>query len=144
MEEPRTAHKATVVSNGSGHNKKTIPAIVAAVIALVFLSGTVYYLHSHTVGDAPVSELAPAMVQITHEGFSPATVKLKKDQQLTWTNADSVSHRITGADKDIAELHPDQAIAPQDSLTATMEHGGTFTYYDSLSNTSFKGTIIVE
>jgi plastocyanin len=136
-------HKATVF-NAARSSTKTVLVAVALVAAIVFFGGITYYLRHHTVGDASVGELDAAKVEITSQGFNPATVKLKRGQQLTWTNADATPHQVSGTDKSIEELQTDTSINPESSHTATMEHSGTFTYYDSLNNTDFKGTIIVE
>jgi plastocyanin len=135
---------ASSVKVGKGNDKRSRWPIVAAAFAgLVFLGGTLYLINTHSLDEAKAADLAPAQIQITQDGFTPATVKVKKGQQVTITNADGQSHQLVTTDG-MPAFDGTTTLQKDESLTVTTEQTGTFTYHDALSTANFNGTIIVE
>ncbi len=91
---------------------------------------------------------ATAQVEITKDGFIPATLFVPKGTQVTWTNKDSQPHHIA------SNPHPEHdGLAGLDSNDAIGIEGGTYeytfdtpgeyTYHDHL-NPLINGTVVVE
>src|SRR5437868_15438039 len=86
-----SASKVKVGSNPT--RRKGWPILVAVVAAILFLSTAIYLINNHSLDEANASSLVAAQVQITPSGFIPATVKIKKGQQITITNTDEMQHQ---------------------------------------------------
>jgi plastocyanin len=94
-----------------------------------------------------VKATAIATVQINSSSFLPGTIKIKKNQSVTWTNNDATGHEVA------SDPYPSGVILPAlsssslnkgDSYTFTFEKTGTFTYHDPLNPAALKGTVVVE
>lgn len=118
---------------------------LAAVVLLVG-GGSVFWL----VRDSnEVVEAAPAAtVEITADGFSPQTIKVKKGQSIMWVNKDTKPHQVASdpypTNDALPELNSDEPLAEGESYSATLENAGTFTYHDNLDPVSHQATVIVE
>ena len=123
--------------------RKSWPVLVAVLAAVVFLGGAIFTINNHGSDEASASNLVAAQVQITSSGFIPATVKIKKGQQITLTNTDVTQHDPL-ANSGLPAMDGTTTLQQGESLTVTAEQSGTFTYHDSLSTDNFTGTIIVE
>lgn len=120
--------------------------LTLAALVLLTGSGSVYWLlrdNSQVVQAAPA-----AVVEITADGFSPQTVRIKQGQSITWVNEDSSPHQIASApfpsDDTLPDLNSDEPLVKNDSFSATLEQPGIFNYHDQLDPVGSKGTIIVE
>ena len=80
-----------------------------------------------------------ALISITKEGFTPSTITVAKDQQVTWVNQDQSNHQILSKELELDS----ELLQPNDSFTFTLEKIGTFSYQDPL-NPKVKGTVIVK
>jgi len=85
-------------------------------------------------------------IQITSEGFIPATVKVLPGSQVTWTNSDNKAHKVASNPHPIhSEVKglesPD--LDPGASYTYKFDQKGSFGYHDHLNLTRL-GTVIVE
>jgi len=120
--------------------------LTLAVLVLLIGSGSVYWV----LRDSPqVAQAAPAaVVEITANGFSPQTVRVKPGQSITWVNEDAEPHQIASdpfpSNDALPSLNSDEPLVKHDSFTTTLEQAGTFNYHDQLDPVGLKGTIIVE
>lgn len=97
---------------------------------------------------AEVPIISEYLIDITKDGFIPATIKIKKGAQVKWINKDKNMHWIQ------ADPHPTGSSLPQlDSAEGleedvsygyTFDQSGTYMYHDHLNPLKFKGTVIVE
>jgi plastocyanin len=117
-----------------------IGVVVLAVVAIGF-----YALNP---GGIFTSKRAPATVTITGNGFSPATIKIKKGQAVEWVNEDSSTHQIASDPypdhSKLPHLFADEPLAEGGVFNYTFEDTGTFTYHDHLRPADFHGTVVVE
>ncbi|MDQ3065387.1 MAG: cupredoxin domain-containing protein [bacterium] len=89
-----------------------------------------------------------AEVGISEEGFSPATITVKKGQSVKWTNQGSAVHQVASDPHPVHDALPGlfapTPLESEDTYTYTFEETGTFTYHDHLSPFKLKGNVIVE
>jgi plastocyanin len=92
--------------------------------------------------------VAPAQVSITSTGFDPATVTVRVNQGVIWTNNDTADHKVNSdpypADNTVDGFNDKQPIHKADSYAFVFNKPGTYTYHDDLNPYSFKGTVIVK
>ena len=86
---------------------------------------------------------SPQQVTINNGGFEPATVKVKRGDEIVWRNNDNKRHGL------IIEQLPGDDTASEplnagDSYVVDFEKSGTFAYYDPEYANNLKGVIIVE
>ena len=121
--------------------------IIGLVLAIVLVLAVAAVLFVKNRNDQAVNANPAATIDISKTAFSPATVKIKKGQSVTWVNDDTVPHQVA------ADPYPTHASLPElhstslnqgDSYTFTFEKKGTFTYQDPLYPTTLKATVVVE
>ena len=91
---------------------------------------------------------AKSTINIKEDGFTPATLLIKKGSSVKWVNLDSAAHKIVSDPHPIHDQLPD-LISPTLSSTGSafiynFNKTGTFTYHDERNLFKLKGTIIVE
>jgi plastocyanin len=145
-ESPHHYDPINIIHNEPRHaaNHHRGPIVGGIFLALLLIIGCAVYLYPKAPSEADAASLPPAQVRITADGFSPATVKLKKGQQLTWTNTDSTPHQAMSAGSSSGLPSNNGVLGQNESLTITLEQPGVYQYHDALSTTDFRGTIIVE
>lgn len=133
------------IKGSTNQNKAVIGFAAVVAVGLIAFAA---YQYSRTPnnstnesGDGPT-----ALVQITAEGFVPATVMVLPGSLVTWTNTDNKPHRVASnphpTHSDVQGLEsPD--IAPGESYTYRYGQQGSFGYHDHLNFTR-TGTVIVE
>jgi plastocyanin len=89
-------------------------------------------------GPANPAAVANPTVQITRNGFVPATVKISANDSVTWRNADTISHQVVANGGQFAS----PILAPGKTYTHQFTRSGTFHYHDAL-HTRLKGTVAV-
>jgi plastocyanin len=141
-QQPKNPMYVAASNMESGKGKRLLWVLVALIIVMV-TAGVVYLLTRDTErvdADAPVTT-----VVINENGFTPATIKIKKGQELAWVNQDvSGAHEVT-ADQEVAPgLDSTGPLAEGDTYIYEFEEAGTINYYDPLNPTEYKGTVIVE
>lgn len=138
-------------SSSNGMRKKLLMYIGAGVVILIIIIVVVVLLGSHK-DDSQAAKghqaadisTSVASVAITQNGLTPASIKIKENQQLTITSQDASPHKLT-ADPDILPgFDTTEALNQGDSYTYTFDKKGTFHYYDPANPKAFTGTIIVE
>ncbi|MES2970855.1 MAG: cupredoxin domain-containing protein [Patescibacteria group bacterium] len=124
--------------------------VITGALLLVLIIGLALNLNKQTdqSPDQGASQQTAAQVEITKEGFIPATLKISKGTTVTWTNKDSVVHHVasnphpehtglTGLDsKDIIGIEGG-------TYSYTFDQPGEYTYHDHLNPTT-NGTVVVE
>jgi plastocyanin len=77
-------------------------------------------------------------VQITRQGFTPATTTLTVGDSVTWKNNDTTSHQVVANDGSFAS----PVLKTGETYTVTFQKSGTVNYHDSFA-TSKKGAVKV-
>lgn len=96
----------------------------------------------------PQSQPAPSVeIEITKDGFSPATVLIDKGTKVTWINKDSDPHRVAAnphpEHSSLPGLDSKEPIGPNGSYSFAFDKPGTYTYHDHY-NPTLNGTIEVK
>jgi plastocyanin len=117
-----------------------LPLTLVLVLVALVVAG---WMWLSAMNQQAEEETPTVSVSITDSGFTPATVKIKKGQDVTWTNQDSKAHKLVGDANSPAGFKSDEALNKGDSYTFTFEESGTYTYHDEqlIEN---KGTVVVE
>ena len=136
---------------------KTSLIIIIAVIVLVVIAGTFYFMNK---GEEKITEQTPQEqtqsaqtsqkteqtspqtynIEIKGFAFSPQTLTIKQGDSITWTNKDYAEHTVTsnsGKELDSKLLSKGQ------SYSHTFNTKGEFAYHCT-PHPSMKGKIIVE
>lgn len=122
---------------------KTQPWLLPLAIVLIIIAlGVGAWMYFANKDSVAMAETPTASVTATDNGFSPATIKIQKGQDVTWTNNGHSPLQVVGDQKSTA-LQPNEAIDPGETYSFTFDDSGTYYYHDS-SNLNHKGTIIVE
>jgi len=77
-------------------------------------------------------------VQITRQGFTPATTTITVGDSVTWKNNDTTSHQVVANDGSFAS----PVLKTGETYTVTFQKSATVNYHDSFA-TSKKGTVKV-
>ena len=128
--------------------KVRVIGVILVVAALVVLAGCAGSSSTPATGgssSAPASSggssaggtAAGTAVTIANFAFNPADVTVKVGQSVTWTNNDTTTHTVTGADFDSGPL------APGATYSHTFATAGTFDYHCSI-HTSMTGKVTVQ
>lgn len=150
MEEPYkpvvgSPNPAPVQPKRSKRSFLVLVIFVAAVIAAFGLYRTVS--KEDDISQVP-KELVAGQVSITEDKFEPATIKIKKNDSITWTNNSQTPHQIASdphpSNDTLPGLFSPNALGNSDTYTYTFEKSGTFTYHDHLNPFGLQGTVIVE
>jgi len=115
---------------------------VAMILLLVAIGVGVWMVASNS-AQQHAEETPTASVTITDNGFSPATIKVKKGQDITWTNQTSVAKQLAGDDNKPEGFKTGEALGKNDTYSFTFDDAGTYSYHDP-SNLAHGGTVIVE
>lgn len=119
--------------------------VVAALVVLAGCAGSSSTPATGGSSSAPASSggssaggtAAGTAVTIANFAFNPADVTVKVGQSVTWTNNDTTTHTVTGADFDSGPL------APGATYSHTFGTAGTFDYHCSI-HTSMTGKVTVQ
>ncbi|HSX31835.1 MAG TPA: cupredoxin domain-containing protein [Candidatus Saccharimonadales bacterium] len=130
----------------SGNKRLWYGLIIAA--AIVLLTGITWAVVTHTKNNEQAATAAkqtegPA-VSLTMRGITPATIKVKAGQEVTWINQDTREHRLTADQSSLAGYDSVDALAKGDSYTFTFDNKGTFHYYDPADPKGYNGTVVVD
>jgi plastocyanin len=125
--------------------------VVGLVLLLVAVGiGAYYAFHpsKKTASITSINKIAPAQVGITSTGFVPATINIKVDQAVAWTNKDKSPHWVASdpypTDNALAGFNAKHNMTFNDSFSFIFNKAGTYTYHDNLNPYTIKGTVIVK
>ncbi len=138
--------------NNSGKKTKVLITFICAIlfIAVVFSIRALSNKSSTLLQTSTPAEVksTEATVEITADGFVPATIRVDKGTEITWVNKDKSSHQVASdphpAHDGLPGLDSQTPLAKNESYAFKFETEGTFTYHDHLDPLKFKGNIIVE
>lgn len=134
------------------HDPRKIIKIVAvaSAILLVLIIGIVL---SFNKGDTKksgqnLSSQNSAKIEITKDGFLPATLTVPKGTKVTWTNKDKAVHRVASnphpTHEGLKGLDSKDVIGIEGgTYSFNFDKPGTYTYHDHLNPTT-NGTVVVE
>jgi plastocyanin len=141
-----TYNVAPQQADNAGHTKagrSKQKLVLVAVIATVFLAIVGVGVYAFFAMQPKDNEVAAAEVAINADGLNATTILVKKGTEITWINQDEQPHKIV-SDNEGSGLDSGEALAHGDSYTYTFEEAGTFSYYDPLNVSGFKGIVIVQ
>jgi amicyanin len=81
-------------------------------------------------------------VKISDMSFSPASIKVKVGQTVTWTNEDSIAHTVT-ADTASSDAPASDLLSHGQTYSFTFNKAGTYAYHCQV-HPNMKATVIVE
>lgn len=85
------------------------------------------------------ADAGAAQVNIDNFSFSPATLKVKADTTVTWTNRDDIPHTVVANDKSFKS----KVLDTGDAFSFTPTKPGTYPYFCSI-HPKMTGVLIVE
>jgi len=130
---------------GPGRNLKKPLMIVAAFVVLLVIIVVIVQRQRNAQVTAVQGD--PAVVEITANGFVPATIKIAKGQSVEWVNADTEVHQPATdpypLENGLAGFVDPVPINSGEVYGFNFSKTGTFTYHDHLHPFKFTGTVIV-
>lgn len=152
---PRLSSQAKKPSSKPDRTKKVsrLIAILVVVIFLCLIGIVEAYRHnrtnpsSNTAAPVVTGKIQSAQVSVTSSGFTPQTVQVPLDTQVTWTNNDNASHEVAAdpypKDSSIPGFNNNVLLHKGDSYSFIFSKAGTYTYHDELNPFKFQGTVVV-
>jgi plastocyanin len=120
---------------------RTLVKLTAALVVLALVVGGLMVWNA--MSNKAQEETPTASISITHNGYTPATIKITKGQDITWVNDDGKPHQIVGDQGSPPGFKSEEALNKGDSYSYTFEDAGMYHYHD-VNNIDAKGVIIVE
>lgn len=147
--QPYETPQGPYVSNSTSEQQHTAKKWLIVVTVLVLLAAggiLAYVLKSHEARPQTAEAISSTVSNVTIQpgGFVPATIKVKKGQEITWTNQDATPHHITADQSDLPDFDTADPLQTGDSYTYIFDKPGTYHYYDVTDPKTYVGTIIVE
>jgi len=142
MTQPQTPSSTPTQTSQTTAKKKSWLAPLTGMLVLIALlvAGWMWW---SSASNKAAEEVPPVTVTITDNGFDPATVKVKKGQEVTWNNQSHIAQKLVGTQKRPAGLGTSDPLNFGDTYSFTFEDTGTYTYYDP-AKVDHQGTVIVE
>ena len=153
MDNQQLTQPSASSASAKAPRKKMYMILAALCLILAMLTAVALVDNKKTTDDSKKAleaskQVNTLEVSVTDEGFSPATVKIKTGQAVTWTNTGTAAHQIASdphpADNGVEGLSDDEAMQKGDAYSYTFEKAGTYTYHDEMNPLKFYGTVIVE
>ena len=122
-------------------NKSIIIAIVVVIVivlaGLYMFTQTGNKTQTSNTNTNPITKETGLNISIENFAFSPADLKIKVGDTVTWTNNDGMQHTIkeTGFES--------QALSRGESYSHTFSSAGSYSYYCGI-HPNMKGRIVVE
>lgn len=136
---PQSTTQAPIQPTGASPKKRFSWLPIIALVVVVLIAG-MYIIANLLSGHASA---AAGQVIIDKSGFSPATIRVTKGQQVTWTNQDKAAHKVV-SDQSGSNFDSEEDLMINDSFSYTFDSAGTYSYHDPLGSHNFTGTVIVE
>lgn len=130
-------------------NKRLIGIMVATavVIAVVVLAVTQLLMPDKVAAPLTAEVKDRPVIQITDNGFSPATLKVAAGTTVRWVNKTTSPHQVGSnpyPDRTaLPGLYSGEPLAPEASYEYTFEQAGNWGYHDSTKPT-MNGMVIVD
>ena len=120
----------------------TILVVGAAIIVTLLVSGRT---PSNVVVSAPEAKVA--VIEVTKDGFSPATLTIEKGSVVEWRSTDGTTTHIVEANPYPSHTSVPDLVSGQLGSGATYRYkfadAGSFGFHDKL-NPTLNGTIVVQ
>jgi len=113
---------------------------LAILIALIVLISFFAFYTNRSAKQ--LSKAAPAIVNVTANGFSPAIVSVKVNQAVLWANIDSQMH-LVASDNPKPVFTSKEPLKSGDSFSFVFSKAGRYAYHDNF-NTSLAGIVVVQ
>jgi len=121
-----------------GNKPKQAPEVAAPPQSNVAENPTTPVIPTRTPEEIKIiAQIKDYNIDITGDGFTPAFVEIKTNDQVFFTNKDSVIHKVQGED------WGGVPIGPNERFVQAFEKPGTYSYTDE-DNPTLKGTIVVK
>ena len=129
------------------NRKKIIYGCVVAVLLGVILLVASFYVGGDRQQKQPEQQVPTAYVEITKNGFVPATLQVSSGTKVIWVNKDSAPHQVSSDPypdhTTLPGLHAEKPLASEQTYSYTFSKTGTWTYHDYL-NPSLSATVQVK
>ena len=120
--------------------------VYVALVLLLIGVGT-WWLVSKDEGTKSPDILPSVVINISDEGFTPATLLVKKGQAVTWENGDAAPHRVAAnpypEHTELPDLDSQVSVSPGGTYVYTFNETGTFNYHAHEDPVKYHGTITV-
>lgn len=120
-------------------NKTYLWVIAIIALLLVGAGGYLIYRNSYKTTSNSSTATVPGAVSIQNFSFDPQTETVKAGETVTWTNNDSVTHKIKSANGNFDSTD----LNPGDTFKHTFTEKGSFDYSCSIHPT-MTGKVVVE
>ncbi len=156
QQTPQEAPKLSVAVKAPRPNKRIMIIAVVALVVLVLIVVVTLFVSmnnskkssTNNNANSVVEAQKVANVQITANGFVPATIQVKAGTQITWTNTDGKPHQVAAdpypKNDSIPDFDSTVILNQNDTFGFTFDKAGTYTYHDEQNPSKAGGTVIVE
>lgn len=146
--EMNTQETAPVPPYGGGTHRKLKVFLIILIIVLV-ASGVAagVLLTNKTATDQESESSNPsALVVISADSVTPASIQVKKGQSVVWTNEDVVPHMLVlnNEGERVQNADSPEQLNQDESYSYVFSEAGTFNYYDATNPGRLKGVVVVE
>src|SRR3990167_5678875 len=147
--QPPTSSQTPEVTRSPKNSMKRILIAITVVFVLLITAYAITASMSKNKTTTPTNtKIETAAVSITSSGFEPATIQIKPDTQVTWTNTDTADHQVAAdpypKNDSIPGFHSGVIIQKGDTISFIFTKAGTYSYHDEKKPMDLKGTVVVK
>jgi len=135
---------APMGKQGMGSRKKLWILVGAAVLVIGIIAAMLLTRGSKPKEGVVAISDKVAHVSVASSGYTPLTIKIKKGQEVTWTNQETSPHRLAADQTELPGFETTEPLSQGDSYTYIFLKSGTYRYYDPDAPKKYVGTIVVE
>ena len=136
------------INHSVGKPKSGATRLVLGIILIAIIAIGVALLVHHKPNSLTNSSNPPAYVSITSNGFDPATITIKPNKAVVWTNNDTKAHQVASdpypSDNALAGFKSASAINNGQTYSFVFNKAGSYSYHDDKNPSTFKGTVVVK
>ena len=114
------------------------------VLALALIAGLLYWANDKKNTENSTVPVEVVKVNITADGFVPASLQIKPNTQVVWTNKDTVSHEVSLQDANAQPLDISERLAPQESFSTVLDEEKDYYVRSPGDSDKFQGVITVK
>lgn len=125
--------------------KKTLLIVAAAVVVVAAVGTGAALTRKQADRQVSASSAPAARVDITSNGLSSDTIKVRKNQAVVWHVTDGEQHELflSSGTKDVPGSGAPVHLTKDQSYSYVFDADGTYHYYDALHPLAYNGQIIV-
>lgn len=138
--QPETSNTTAKKSTPARRKPWLVPLAGGLTALALIVAGFMLWQSMNTIAQ---EETATASITITNSGFTPETIRVKKGQDVTWTNTGPEAHGIVSEKTDGTTPQTEEILEAGDTYSYVFEDTGTYTYRDQ-TNSSLTGVVVVE